>query len=605
MKDETRKLIIIFGVLLIVGMLLISGIPNFRLFGQDDYGTGLNINTSTQTSTLTKAGDFDKKGQEFLKSAGTEIFTHDKYIVSWLPKEFSQLITMRSDFQYNPLWWHGYLGWGWVNEEGVTLGRYYFTVDYIDPRGNVTRIIDTHDGVDSLGHMWDTNYVEMDKNRMVAMIPDFDWQSDTAKASSGRFYSQGGGGFLLPNAVYRDTSNEGNWWERVSVTNAPLQKWREPHSQQGWETLSTDTMEFHMKGLRIGALRVKYYIDTAQTYTWGLGGILYEWKWGGWQQIAQDECFLASGSGSIDILSSNHVPGAPQQEVDQAQEKNAAGKTTDGDYYTKFVYEEGSTIQISVDTGYSGTALNPGETGYGEGWTLAIYNGQGVQVQAWDKIADNLRGKILSYTVPKGSFIPGGNNEWRVVLKNTLFDQAETRLFVVDSFAKIPGPVKITLDKTQYKEGDTVYVGLTATANTRGSGEITSFWIDVKYGSESSMYRVGGFPTVVPAKKGLGLNFTLNYNFVLENLRPVTLDSIYIRVHAIDKDGRAGVEGEKKGVYIEQQVPGTTQQQYLPQLGDITLLFIIIAIIIIVVVAYVLILYKQGRLKIRKGGRKR
>jgi hypothetical protein len=165
--------------------------------------------------------------------------------------------------------------------------------------------------------------------------------------------------------------------------------------------------------------------------------------------------------------------------------------------------------------------------------------------------------------------------------------------------------VKITLDKTQYKEGDTVYVGLKAYANSRGTSEITSFWIDVKYGSESSMYRVGGFPTIVPAKKGLGLNYTLNYNFVLENLRPVTLDSIYIRAHAIDKDGRAGVEGEKKGVYIEQQVPGTTPLQYLPQLGDTMLLFIIIAIIIIVVVVYLLILYKQGKLKIGKGGRKK
>lgn len=118
-------------------------------------------------------------------------------------------------------------------------------------------------------------------------------------------------------------------------------------------------------------------------------------------------------------------------------------------------------VDIRVDTGYSGTALNPGEDGYGAGWTLMIYNGAGTAIATYDSIPDakegypmashpltktlyrNSKGTV-AFEIPKGSFVPGRHdlNTWKVVLKNTLFKQSETELFVVDSLEKYHMPQK-------------------------------------------------------------------------------------------------------------------------------------------------------------------
>lgn len=567
-SGNIKKLLLVVGVIAIVAVLVFSGVFSgiVGLFA-NDYDTGLSLTTEAVFDELKKDNYDPNKGYVYIKGAGREVFVKDKYICSWQPGEYSQLITMRADFMYNPM--AQCEGWGCALgiEESVTLSRYYVTVDYIDTSGKETRIVDTHDGVNAQGDMWDTNYVEMIKER----IPPDE-----------RYIT---GGHLLPNAVYSDID---------FVKNDPVRKWierDETGEDKSYHPMQTDTFEFHMKGLRVGALRVDYYIESAMRHNFALG---WEWVYHGWEHFATDEVYLASGGGEIIILSTNRIVNHPEEGMEQTEETR--------EWYTKFVFEEGQTVKFSVDTGFSGTSIDPGDEGYGAGWTVAIYDSDGKNRQTWDKIPDDTRGLSLSYSIPKGAFIPSGTNEWRVVLKNTLFDQAETRLFVVDSLEKVPFGTTITMDKTKYKEGDTAHITLEAQANPAGTGEITSFWVIAKWGTPSSTYKFYG-PKLLPARQAGGDIYKASFTFDIPDTRPVTMEYLYIRAHAIDSEGRAGPEGEKTP-YIEQKVPSTLPPDWIPQVdGDYMLIYILVVIVTVLVGVYIFIMYKQGKLKFkpRKG----
>jgi len=592
---HNKQLTIFFLALIAVGILLVSGfIPSLTpATTEEDYGTGLNINTSTEINGIKKSSGEPFPRGTFTRDAGKEIFVNDKNIVSWIPGEHSQLITMQCQFDYRCLW----QDWFGGGQEAVSFSRYYVTVDYIDPHGEKTRIIDTHNGVDvGNADMWNTDYVEMVTSR----FPD-----------SERYYSKGGGGHLFPNIAY---SSPSGLFGGDLVGGNPINKWYDVQGeiQQGasylknWHELETDTFEFYMKGLRTGALEANFYLEYCDhNYDDNLGSLLTEWKYRGYRHLGKDSCYLASGAGGINILSTGHIPRT--EVTEQSDLETDDGAELGGDYYTKFTFEEETAVKISVDTGYSGTSLNPNEEGYGEGWTLSIYNSQGMQVKEYRNIPDNLRGRILTYQIPSGSFVPNdpGDNVWRVVLKNTLFDQAETRLFVVDSYEKVPGKPTVEFDKEDYQEGDTVHVTLTANANNVGTDDIDHFYVIAKYGDSSSMYNVEGFPKTYPAiHQGSG-EYTATISFELQTERPVTLEHMYVRANAIDSEGRASGEFDKS-IYIEQKPDQATPGDVLSQMSDDggLLILLVVAIIIIVIITYLVILYKKGKLNFPGGNKK-
>jgi hypothetical protein len=615
--NKTQAIIGAVGVIVILFIAgFYSGMINLQVSG--NYGTGLSVSTKAVYTPQTQIGDFHK-GETWLSeptdtvgglSVNREPFAKDKYIVSWMPNEMSELITLRADFNFNSL--PTGLGWGdfWGHSHTVLLGCYYVKVVYMDTSGKEITIIDTKDGVNDKNEVWDTNYVEMIKAHFP---PDSRRINDQGyQFPNGKYDKVTGGGWffgLIENigfdsnvkdmTFYNPDYLRGGTWDRSN--------WWAPEKCKA--TVQTDTMEFYMKGLRTGALKVSYGVGS--TYLKSDNYIHATFKFRNVDNVVTDACYLASGAGDVQILSTGHIPESPLQEQEQKEMKDSTGKTTWGNWYTKYVFEEKQQIQIGVKTGYSGTSLSQGDAGYGEPWTLAIYNGKGVQV--WTiPVADNFNGQ-KSYTIPTGAFIPGGNNEWKVVLKNTLFDEAEVVLFVVDSLKKVPGPVKVLLDKDRYIEGDTVTLSVSAMANplsVGGTGQITSFWVDVKYGSTSSTYRVSGFPKLLPAQKKSATNLTYvaTYSFPLENLRPVSLDRLYVRAHAIDKDGRAGVEGEVVGIYVEQKVP-VNEPGYSELMGGDTLTFIIVIIIIIVLIGVGIFLfqryYKKPKATKWKGGKRR
>lgn len=614
--NKTQAIIGAVGIILLLFIAgFYSGMINLQV--SSNYGTGLSVNTKAVYTSQIKPEEY-KKGGTWLSAptdtvgglpVNREPFVKDKYIVSWMPNEMSELITLRADFKFNVLPMEVGLG-GWLGHIGtVFLGCYYVDVKYMDTSGKEITIINTKDGVNANHDLWDTNYVEM----VISHFPP----------DSRHVNDQG---YQFPGAKYEKLQKIGvSFGERIARdSTVDSMTFANTETVTGWGpvtgswwanpilTAPTDTLEFYMKGLRTGALKVSYGVTSAYLQQDGLVGWHGTWHYRGVTSgVLTDACYLASGAGDVQILSTGHIPESPLQEQEQKEMKDSTGKTTWGNWYTKYVFEEGAKIQIGVKTGYSGTSLSPGDIGYGEPWTLAIYNSNGVQV-ATIPVADNFNGQ-KSYTIPAGAFIPGGNNEWKVVLKNTLFDESEVVLFVVDSLTKIPGITKVTIDKAQYMEGDTVTLFVTAMANpisNGGTGQITSFWVDVKYGSTSSVYHVSGFPKLLTAqrKSSTNLTYIATYSFPLENLRPVSMDKLYIRAHAIDKDGRAGVEGEIVGVYVEQKVPQNTPG-YLEQMNTDTLTMIIIVIVIIIAIGVGIFLfqryYKKPKATKWKGGKRR
>lgn len=598
--NKTQAIIGAVGIILILLIAsFYSGMINLQL--ANNYGTGLNLSTQGVYMPKIKAEEFSK-GQTWMNKPGTivaglpinaEPLYKDKYIVSWMPNEMSELITLRGDFDFNSLPIAlGYAG-VWGHSHTVLLSCYYVIVKYIDITSKETVIIDTKNGVGAEGKLWDTNYVEMVKARFP---PD-----------SRHVASQG---YQFPNGEY-DKITTANWFagllsivsrdagvDSMMFLNPDYGRlhggtWWYPHNCQS--TIQTDTMEFYMKGLRTGALKVSYGVTYAYLQQDGVVGWHGTFHYGVADNVAFDYCYLASGAGDINILSTNHIPESPLEEQAQKEMENATGKTSWGGWYTKYVFEEGKEVKIGVKTGYSGSSLSQGDEGYGDPWTLEVYNSAGMSVKQIS-VADNFNGQV-SYTIPAGAFIPGGNNEWKVILKNTLFDEAETVLFVVDSLSKVPGITVPSLDKDQYVEGDDVTLTLVAVANPSGTSQISTFWVDVKYGSTSSLYHVSGFPRPLPAvkKAGTTLTYTVVYTFPLENLRPVSLDKLYVRAHAIDSAGRAGVEGEIVGVYVEQKVPVNPIVPWELQEGDLMIILIVIAIIVILVAVYLFTLYRKGK----------
>lgn len=578
-----------FLAIILVGVLIVTGISYLILplsqLQDYDYETGLTIDTETDVKEIRKTNAEPYKNSKFTQTVDKEIFEEDKYIVSWLPEEFSQLITMQCQFDYRPLW----RDW-WPEVETVSICRYYVTVDYIKTNGEKIRIIDTDTGVNNDGDMWDTNYVEMVGSRFPEESRHF-----TAGSHSGH---------LLPNIAYSKHPN--------LVDKAPLDRWYDVSEEIGhgsdwlkdWHELETDTFEFYIKGTAVGALEANYYLEWTDSDMGYVGwGLLYNWHYRGWDHLGTDSVYLASGEGDIEILSSNHVA---RKGIEQAEETDESGDTYLGDYYTKYVYEEGSTVEISVDTGFSGVRLNPDEEGYGNGWALEIYGPDGTRYKQWYPVPDNVRGKKYTYTIPDGSFEPGSDNEWRVVLRNTLFDQAETRVFVVDSFDYVPGKTTIYYNSQGLMEGDDLPITMTAMANPDGTGDIDHFYLIAKYGTSSSMVTV--FLGKVDAVSGdSAYEYTAIKTINLPH-RPNTKDNLYVRAHAVDSDGRTGGEGEKNA-YVEQQVQQVNDDdgEGLPQMANEGLIWIILFIVIVAIVLILMMLYRTGRLDFlfQKGGGKR
>lgn len=536
MKDQSK--FILFVSLIIIAGLLLTTIDIPIKIQEDGYGTGLSANTTSQFEII-------KKGKKYRENCIAlqgrtpihEILVRDKYVVSWQSENGkSQLITSRADFTYQDC--GAWIDWGPIGGScghlyGVALQYYYVMVDYTSTDGSVTTIINTKENV------YDYDYIELAR-------------------SFGTNYHDGQG-YDFPNADYE----EGLYHYELGVekhdcrgTGKNKRNWIPERSD-----IQTETLEFYMKGTHVGKITVKYYANkifrNRETDDWleQLDCDACRWETLSDVLLATDECYLVAGGGTIDILSTNAVGNVGTEEVIHSDESIT-------ETYTKYVYEEGQTVRISVDTGFSGQSLTSGDIGpdgnvaAGKGWFLNIYGPDG-RLKETTPLDDNLRGYIHDYTIPTESF-GVGENEFRVVLANALFDQAETRLFVVKSLASIPGrPLVKTFDEeghetTKFKQGDRVVVQAQALANSDGTGDIAHFKCIVKYDTASGVRYAFG-PSNVAAIKESGNSYYCRFSFQLSS-DIINVGDVYIRIHAVDSIGQAGPEYE--GNIFSEQVIG-------------------------------------------------
>ena len=494
MQGINRKYIpiVVLGAVII---LVLS--TQFHLFA-DDWGTGLNIDTDTQY--YEHKGFYNHKGDLWLKTdISVEQLDSDRYIVAWQPGQDSVKIVTTAHIKARN-YWHAVGGC-----PDFFFGQYALEVEYIDTSGHTYKIID------GMNNWYDTDYVHI---------------------TSGKIQGN------LANMIYK---RETELCTCLDIVGNPFgdDTWTYPYVVQGqgwgvWSNYETPATSFQIKGQHVGAIRVYYILETAE-----INGI--QCAGGKWYSatnlISEDSAYLPSGDGEIRVLGTGNIGTEGTETTPET-----------GEVYTKYVFEEGSTVHFEVDAMFSGTKLEPDQEGYGYGWELRIYK-PGVNGPVFRKaIPDDVRNFPVEYTIPEGSFVPGGNNEWKVELWNTLFMQKETRLFVVDKLEKTPGPTTVQTDKKNYIEGEEVTITMTAYANPNGTGEISRFKVWAKYDSEDSTdYAME--TRYVTATHVSGLLYRATTSFVLDKGDKY----VYIMATAMDRDNRHGDVGTKQ-IFSEEVV---------------------------------------------------
>lgn len=516
MQGKTKFVLIIAVV--VVALLIFSNNPTFNPLA-NDYGTGRVINTTSTRATISADSDSGIVKGTFLTVTNTEnyvdptieretgeLLDSDRYVVSWAPGERSKAITAKCDMTF--LTKYEYV-WSYLKECPTTVvGDYYWQVTYTDLAGKKTVIID---GKNFTGGAADTSI----KTDYVYLVRGYPRRNFPNLVSSGLDFT------------YVDSGKK--------IT---LYTWAKTFTG----VLETDTLVFEMKGNRIGSLNIKCMLGAyayAHHDDW-IGPIPTNRVYATYTPppeivLSEDNCYLASGRGEVRIESTNAI-------------SNEGGAKADGTgiTYTKYVYEEGSTVTFGIDTGYSGTSLNPDQDGYSEGWRLDIVNDKGLTVKT-QKLADGLKNYKYSFTIPTGSFSCGSSNEWMVTLSNTLFDQSEARIFVVDSFAKIPGKTTAKPNKNQYNQWDIVTITLSATSNSAG-GDIKQFRVWATYDSATSTNYAMTARNIPATKSGTTFTATVTFQVIKGD------KNVYFTAVAQNVCNRAGPEGECT-VYVKQVIP--------------------------------------------------
>jgi hypothetical protein len=142
--------------------------------------------------------------------------------------------------------------------------------------------------------------------------------------------------------------------------------------------------------------------------------------------------------------------------------------------------QEGTNMVLKVTTGYSHSAEGAG------GWTLLIFNNKGVEAKRMS-ISDGVSNYEVIYLVPAGSFdsTPGANNNWKIVLRNELFDQSAEWVVVIRTGSAAQIPPKPTIQyvgetSQPFDVGEVLLYQLSATKNPLGN-DISGFRVSIGY----------------------------------------------------------------------------------------------------------------------------
>lgn len=490
-----KKIVISVASIVVVFVLLLTVLQMSGLFVvlTGGYkGTGLVLDTNTKISIYYGEQHSGLIGKKIMEGVNRDVFSntpYTEYITAWRPTGVSEFIELKGTI--NGAGYRTGSATPWWAKDHIAIGEYYWEV-YLTTVAGTRQIVGKT--------FFDDSVVEM---------------------ASGSFGEQR---FPHMNYQYPGGGPAGGWWMFVDCVSWDTVEWKQ---------LATTSVGFKIKGQVIGGLEARLMVEYAELK------LNNQWEAGTWhvstKMMQSDRAYLLSGVGDITVepVGYKKVQGA---EVDDW-----------GVEYTHYVFEEGGTITVSVDAGYSG-----------DRWTLQLHNSKGQLVKTWgpaDGLVDNVVGWKVQYTVPAGSWIRNDpdNNEWYFTLYNALFKVDKERVFTVDSYANIPGTTTVTTDREQYTQGD--YIKATFSARMT-SDPIEYFRCWARYGVTGEDYALPPGNFYVDGSSGDIYRVTVTFK-ADKGARYLTITGL-----AFDSAGRMGFEGEKT-VYVTQAQPVYTVKVYV------------------------------------------
>lgn len=257
------------------------------------------------------------------------------------------------------------------------------------------------------------------------------------------------------------------------------------------------------------------------------------------RRLLKDEVNLLSGAGSVEIDTSTTV------------------------------FEEGETVPIVVDTGFSGKAM-----GTDQGWELRVYEPGSGQAIATYPIPDDRAGYEIDFTVPNGAYNANGDNMWTIKLWNTLFNQAEEDFFAVGEGMSDDGPSRptVSFDKMSYEKGDEVVVTLESEPNPDGNDEVYEFYVKAYYGNSEVNSVSSALPGYVQAQgQQAQISFIANRADVYVTVEATAFDAPH---------GQGGLPSETREVtvYLQDADPNPDDDVFGIDLADVIIIVLLVSV---------------------------
>jgi hypothetical protein len=521
MKKTSNKTLVIIGAIVILAGLVLAnytGILNIEL---QTIGATTNNMFKGDATCISEIKDKNIFGGR----TNSEVTGQTNYLSTWLYNGLGEKIIITPRASYWNAWWSGYLGFGVTSAPGVLVGRYWIEATFTDGSG-------THNVIWAGG--FDNQYLEV-----------------TADSSTGyssnpeEFQLFGHFGKRTWSGLYAQYKNS---WGATPVPKDAVDgwdKWWSNPTKQSYNEYTLGLMgtpvTFYMKAGRQGTLTVNIIGDYATWHQTGLASAHYDLHT---VTLQTDTIVVKSAEGDLDITEAN---------VYQFLGGAEAGGTKE--IYTKYVFQEGKEVTLNIDVDYSRPdafkgwkvqILKPGDVPFVGKITVG-----GTVMDAVNgavPIPDNVDNKLVKFTIPDGSFVEGGNNEWHVKLINPALQvsptdttsQAEIKLFVVDTYEHSPSDTMITTNGDTFSQGASVQFICKAYRNQITKSPITSYRIWGKLNNPRSGETL--FDTAIPTASitVIGEQYTGTYTY-----KTTKQGTIYVQAHAIDAKSYTGGEGLK------------------------------------------------------------
>lgn len=433
--DKSQKqLIAVIGVIVIVGSVLTAGFTGL-------IDIGLMGITDTQNKIVNGVSGqwyFTEIENKKILQGGHdglgEMTKQERYLSTWIRNGEGEKIIISGKLDLYSAWYY----WLTLSHPGVLIGRYWYEGWFTDQSG--TRKVIWAGGSDS-------NYVEVT------------WDSPTHQQPQyGHFDKKP---FQNIEADY--TTEYSKYLKAPDGWN----KWfADDRDGYGFaRTLYAYPVAFFIKNGRQGTFKIQLKLEYSQFEQNSQAPTEFRYRYKT-AVLQEDQFYIDSGEGDLDITDYNMV-----------RIEGATYADGTNEYYTKYVFEEGSKARLNIDTGSS----KPEE---GKPWRVEVIKPDDTVFQTFSSpfITDEKDNQIVEFTIPDGSFVPGGTNEWKVKLINPALDfgkdptaQAEIKLFVVDTFQHVPSATKIYTSGATFSEGQSVVVTCEAYANPKTEDAITQF----------------------------------------------------------------------------------------------------------------------------------